>query len=208
MPHNSIFIADCALGRGLFAAQAFAANETILRFTGPLIGLDAFIAMGEAEEANPLQVCPTDYIDLEPPGVFGNHSCEPNAGIRDDVVLVALRPIAAGEEVRCDYSTTMWEDDEPWTMLCRCGTASCRGVVDQFPTLPYELQARYLALKIVMPHRRADDDAVKFPQMPIHYNNRILLSVPAEHVTDIDLVRPRRCWQNVRQRFPRKRITA
>ncbi len=145
-----IFIADCELGRGLFAAQAFATNESILRFTGPLIGLAEAIAKGDTE-GNPLQVGSADYIDLEAPGVFGNHSCEPNAGIRNDVVLVALRPIAVGEEIRYDYSTTMWEEDVPggWSMPCRCGSALCRGIVANFPTLPVELRARYLALGIV-----------------------------------------------------------
>lgn len=105
----SIFVANCELGRGLFAARGFAAGETILRFTGPLIGLADAIAKGDTE-GNPLQVSPTDYIDLEPPGVFANHSCEPNAGIRDNTILVALQLITVGEEIRYDYSTTMWED--------------------------------------------------------------------------------------------------
>lgn len=147
-PSSSVFIADCSLGRGLFAARAIAANETILRFTGQLISLADAIAKGDTE-GNPLQVSETDYIDLEPPGVFGNHSCEPNAGIRDDVVLVTLRPIAAEEEIRYDYSTTMWEEGRGWSMPCRCGAALCRGVVANFPTLPSELRARYLALGIV-----------------------------------------------------------
>ena len=66
-------------------------------------------------------------------------------------MLVALRPLAIGEEIRWDYSTSMWEDhDGAWTMPCRCGSAACRGVVDQFPTLPLEVQTRYLAQGIVM----------------------------------------------------------
>lgn len=148
---DSVFIADCELGRGLFAARAFNADEPILNFTGPLIGLAEAIAKGEAE-ANPLQVGPVSYIDLEPPGVFANHSCEPNAGIRDDVVLVALQPIAVGEEIRYDYSATMWEEDAAWggwTMPCRCGSPRCRGVVDNFPTLPADVRVRYLSQGIV-----------------------------------------------------------
>lgn len=127
--HAPIFIADCELGRGLFAARAFAAGETILRFTGPLINLAQSIAKGETE-GNPLQVGPLDYIDLEPPGVFGNHSCEPNAGIRDDVVLVALRPLVAGEEIRFDYSTTMWED------VASGGAGACPAAVEQARAVP------------------------------------------------------------------------
>lgn len=143
-----VFIADCELGRGVFAAKTFAEGETILRFTGQMIRFADTVAKGDAE-ANPLQVGPDAYMDLEAPGVLTNHSCEPNAGIRDDVVLVALKPVAAGEEIRYDYSTTMWEERGGWTMPCRCGAAACRGVVDQFPTLPADVQKRYLLLGIV-----------------------------------------------------------
>ena len=148
----SVFIADCELGRGVFAARAFAAGEFILRFSGPLIDLERGSSLGD-HEANPLQVSATEYMDLEQPGIFINHSCEPNTGVKDDAystMLVALRPLAIGEEIRWDYSTSMWEEIGPWTMPCRCGSAACRGVVDQFPTLPLEVQTRYLAQGIVM----------------------------------------------------------
>lgn len=70
--------------------------------------------------------------------------------------LFAARPIAAGEQIRYDYSNTMWEADEclavgdtPWAMRCRCGSAQCRGTVGEFPTLPASLREHYLALGIV-----------------------------------------------------------
>lgn len=31
--------------------------------------------------------------------IFSNHSCDPNIGVRGQIVFVALRPIAAGEEL-------------------------------------------------------------------------------------------------------------
>lgn len=77
-----------------------------------------------------------------------NHSCNPNCGIRNGV-LVALRNIIEGEEIAYDYSTTM--DERYWTMACRCGAAACRGIVDDFRTLPEELRRQYLSLGIVMP---------------------------------------------------------
>jgi SET domain-containing protein len=30
--------------------------------------------------------------------IFSNHSCEPNIGVREQIVFVAMRDIAAGEE--------------------------------------------------------------------------------------------------------------
>jgi hypothetical protein len=143
---NSVFISQCDLGRGLFAGQDFAAGEVILKFTGPTISLADALAK-EDEQSNALQIGDRLYIDLESPGVFGNHSCDPNAGIMEDRVLVALRLISRGEEIRYDYSTTMWE--EMWTMPCQCGSSRCRSVVRDFPELPAEVRAEYLRLRVV-----------------------------------------------------------
>ncbi|MEY2881896.1 MAG: hypothetical protein RLZZ15_4276 [Verrucomicrobiota bacterium] len=145
---KNVFVADCALGRGLFAARAFASGERILEFTGPVITLAKTIAKGEAE-ANPLQFDDDRYFDLPPPVVFLNHSCAPNTGVTDGRWLIALRKISADEELRFDYSTTMQESR--WTMACRCGAANCRGVVADFRLLPIERQEHYLRLGIVQP---------------------------------------------------------
>ena len=145
---NTVYLADCALGRGVFAARHFALGERILEFTGPVISLAEAIAKGDAE-ANPLQFEEELYLDLLPPAVFLNHSCAPNTGIADERSLVALREILPDEELRFDYSTTMHEDH--WTMACRCGAANCRGVVADFRLLPHERQQHYLQLGIVQP---------------------------------------------------------
>lgn len=76
-----------------------------------------------------------------------NHSCEPNAGVVDDTVLIALRDIAPGEEITFDYSTTMSEQLE--TMQCLCGQATCRRVIGDFHDLPRAVKDRYLAARLV-----------------------------------------------------------
>lgn len=60
-------------------------------------------------------------------GRFINHSCEPNARVRDYVHVVAARPIGAGEELTIDYALT--EEDPHWSMPCRCGAPTCRKTV-------------------------------------------------------------------------------
>ena len=54
---------------------------------------------------------------------FLNHSCDANAVLHERM-LVASRPIAAGEEVTFDYECNEWELAEPFR--CRCGAAACR----------------------------------------------------------------------------------
>ena len=80
-----------------------------------------------------------------------NHSCDPNAGLKEDREMVALREIQPGEEVAFDYSTTMSE--RHWTMPCACGAAGCRKVVGDFHELPILVQQRYLQLAVVQRRR-------------------------------------------------------
>jgi SET domain-containing protein len=56
------------------------------------------------------------------PGDYGNHSCDPNT----DRNRVALRDIAAGEELTSDYAQFSTKD---WEMTCHCGAKNCKGVV-------------------------------------------------------------------------------
>ena len=80
--------------------------------------------------------------------MLANHWCAPNAGIRQDRELVALRDIAPREEIRYGYSTTM--DEKSFTMRCRCGAPGCRQVVRDFSELPEGLQQYYLSRGLVM----------------------------------------------------------
>ena len=138
--------APCELGLGLFAARDFADGELLFVFEGPVIEAAAVNSLGE-REPNPLQIAPRLYVDVQQPGVYINHSCEPNAGVRNDVEVYSLRRILAGEEIRFDYSTSMSE--KRWTMRCLCGTPSCRGLVTDFHELPEALRERYMSLGIV-----------------------------------------------------------
>jgi hypothetical protein len=52
------------------------------------------------------------------PNHYGNHSCDPNLWWADAYILVARRPIAAGEEVTSDYATSTGVAD--FTMDCAC----------------------------------------------------------------------------------------
>ena len=139
-------IAKSPHGLGLFAVADVPAGVAILNFTGELIGLEEVLASG-IDESYPLQVGPTSYLDLDSRSRVVNHSCAPNAGLRSDRILVALRDIHRDEEICYDYSTTMSE--RRWTMQCLCGEPKCRGTVGDFQDLPMDLQQQYLQLGVV-----------------------------------------------------------
>jgi hypothetical protein len=146
MKPDNLKVSDCNVGRGLFARRAFTPGELIIVFGGPRFDRNHGIHDTESG-ANLLQTGWRTYILPEPPALFANHSCNPNAGLINGRRMVAIRPIAENEEIRFDYSTTMAENF--WTMDCRCGDPACRKVVTDFKYLPPEVQSRYLKLGIV-----------------------------------------------------------
>jgi hypothetical protein len=87
-----------------------------------------------------LQVGPAVHIDLPdgyPPEElmdrfywrYMNHSCEPNAFIRDRDVF-ALRRIEPWDEITFHYNTTEYELSEPFD--CRCASPRCDGQIRGF----------------------------------------------------------------------------
>lgn len=80
----------------------------------------------------PTRPCPADRV---------NHSCDPNAGMRGPIALVALRVIQVGEEVRYDYAMSDGSDYDEFE--CHCGTQACRGRVSGLDWQDQTLWARY-----------------------------------------------------------------
>jgi uncharacterized protein len=67
-------------------------------------------------------------IDGEGIAAYLNHSCNPNCEVDENknrVWIVALRNIAAGEELLWDYN--LYDDDDP--APCHCGSPKCRGTM-------------------------------------------------------------------------------
>src|SRR5207237_7395912 len=87
-----------------------------------------------------LYIGPLTDVEREGSMVFSNHSCEPNIGVRGQIVFVALRDVEIGEELTHDWAMT---DDDDSSMECRCGAASCRGVVTGKDWRNPGLQAKY-----------------------------------------------------------------
>lgn len=143
---EKFYIAECSFGRGLFAKRDIRKGEVIFMFTGKLIDFNQTVNKQD-NFGDPLQIGKNLYINLEEPMRFINHSCNPNTGIKNDIVLIALKDIRKGEELYFDYSTTM--DEDHWVMQCKCGNTNCRKVIKDFKYLPSQLKEKYLTLNIV-----------------------------------------------------------
>lgn len=73
-----------------------------------------------------------------------NHSCDPNVILdTENLLMVARRDIAKGEELSFFYPSTEWEMDAPF--ICLCGASNCIHVVAGARFLPLStLEAQYL----------------------------------------------------------------
>jgi SET domain-containing protein len=135
-------------GRGLFATARIRAGEVIVTTGGHLLPFES-LASHELP-GHPIQVetrlvlSPESVDELD--GIFiVNHSCSPNAGMKGQLSLVALRDIHSGEEICFDYAMTDSDPDGRTTfeMDCRCGSPHCRGRVTDMDWRDPELQQKY-----------------------------------------------------------------
>lgn len=116
-------------GRGVVAAEPIAAGALLALFGGAVVHASQLDALPPDERRKVLQVDDELYLlsTVESMADWVNHCCEPNAGLRGQVALVALRDIERGEEISYDYAMS---DGSPYdSFACRCGASGCRGRV-------------------------------------------------------------------------------
>jgi hypothetical protein len=134
------------VGRGLFADAPIAQGEIVCVKGGHLLTKAEFANYKGAANDAELQIAadlflaPTTEAEFEGVMMFLNHSCEPNVGVQGQIVFVAMRDVAAGEELTLDYAM-IDHDTEP--MTCRCGAAGCRGIITGQDWRKPELQQKY-----------------------------------------------------------------
>jgi hypothetical protein len=133
-------------GRGLFAVAPVARGEVVCVKGGHVFDrrrleeLQPRLGPAEIQIGENLFIGPIADEEREGSMIFSNHSCEPNIAVRGEITFVALRDIAAGEELTHDWATT---DDDGYEMECRCGSPSCRGRVTGQDWRRPDLQERY-----------------------------------------------------------------
>jgi hypothetical protein len=133
-------------GRGLFADAAIARGEIVCVKAGHLLDKAAFAQVqgvandADLQIADELFLAPVTADEFEDVMMFLNHSCEPNVGIQGQIVFVAMRDVAAGEELTLDYATI---DHDAGPMVCRCGAAGCRRLITGRDWQRPELQRKY-----------------------------------------------------------------
>jgi len=130
-------------GKGIFALKDIQKGKEILYFTGKVVEVEDESKYPKfvRDHWHPIDEKGNKRIYLLPefPSMYMNHSCEPNAGVKENIHLVAIKDIKKGDEINIDYSTLFLEG---WKMECQCDSDKCRGVISTFDTLNPKDQER------------------------------------------------------------------
>lgn len=133
-------------GRGLVARESIGKGEVVAIKGGHVVDQRTFeenagvIGDSDIQIADGFYLVPLSAEEHDAVMMFLNHSCEPNAGVMGNIVFVAMRDIAPGEEITIDYAMI---DDGDFTLECRCGASSCRGTISGRDWTRPELQEKY-----------------------------------------------------------------
>lgn len=115
--------------RYVVAVRPIAQGETVAVFGGTVVSRAQLARLGPGAPSRSLQV-EEDlflYSDVDGPGDWINHACEPNLELRGQIVLVAARDIEPGEELSFDYGAAEGSSIDEFP--CQCGAPRCRGRV-------------------------------------------------------------------------------
>lgn len=131
-------------GWGSFAQETITAGETVAAFGGWVVPGTILESLSADRQHRSIQVDDDLYLvsgDTPEPGDMLNHSCEPNCGLLGQLLVVAMRDIAAGDELTFDYATCDASDYDEFR--CLCGEPTCRGIVTGSDWRDPELQKKY-----------------------------------------------------------------
>jgi hypothetical protein len=148
-------------GRGLFAVAKIDKGEIVAVKGGHIVDRETLrleitprLGPVEIQIGDDLYIAPVTAEERELSMLYSNHSCDANTGMRGEITFVAMRGIAAGEELTHDWAIT---DDDDYSVECKCGAPVCRKILTGKDWQRPELREKYagyfsayLAEKIAM----------------------------------------------------------
>jgi uncharacterized protein len=142
------------IGKGVFVKTGtIEKDEMLFVMGGSILTIEDENNLSGVVEDKPIEI--SEYFSIGPrnaaelkrmPQHYVNHSCNPNAGFKGQIFMVAMREIMTGEDIAYDYAMVMHSNPEStsfFTMQCLCGQPNCRGVITEDDWQRPELQHRY-----------------------------------------------------------------
>ncbi|TSC98433.1 MAG: hypothetical protein Greene101449_933 [Candidatus Peregrinibacteria bacterium Greene1014_49] len=121
-------------GWGVFARDTINKGELVAAWGGKICHkkeMKRLCKKRPAYASHPISVfddlflVPLDVNLIEDSDKF-NHSCNPNTGVRGQILLIARKQIPVGEEICFDYETTQMGNFDGLPFLCKCNSKNCR----------------------------------------------------------------------------------
>lgn len=136
-------------GKGVYAKELIKEGEIIYTLTGERINetdCDKMIEEGKISNDDPLQISRDQYFLLDDISRSFNHSCEPNAGLKGESILFAIRDILPNHEIVYDYSTTVPPYNDTFTTMnnCLCSSEICRKELGNVLSIPKDVLDYYI----------------------------------------------------------------
>jgi hypothetical protein len=131
-------------GHAVIACQPLDKGELIAVWSGRIVDDDALKELPAALRQHSVQVEEGLFLtSLKPDEApdYINHCCDPNAGLSGQIAVVAMRPIAPGEEITFDYAMSDGSGYDEFS--CACGASTCRRRVTGEDWRLAELWRRY-----------------------------------------------------------------
>ena len=150
--------------KGIFASQYIKKGEIITFIKGEFVNFVVKNKKDAQHGPDWFGICHNTWINPVETFCYLNHSCDPNAGIKGKVEMVALKNIKREEEITIDYSIT--EEDTFWALhkQCNCGSKKCRKIIKSIQFLPQKVFDSYLPYipkyfqKVYIKHHNNEDN--------------------------------------------------
>jgi uncharacterized protein len=141
--HPALYHVGGPTGRSIVTSLPVPRGTVLAVWGGTTFDAPSFFQLPPDRRQISVQI--EDHLFLVPetegPAEWINHSCDPNAGLLGQIVLVALRDIDVGEHVCYDYAMS---DGSPYDEFeCSCGAQTCRSRVSGNDWQRSELWSRY-----------------------------------------------------------------
>jgi SET domain-containing protein len=116
---------------GCYTTRAIRKGKRVCEYDGPRFSKDEADERYKDRDITYLFSCGDDGTVIDGFGIamFINHSCDPNCeseNMDGRVYVVAIRNIAAGEELTYEYNLHDSDDED---QNCYCGAKKCRGTM-------------------------------------------------------------------------------
>lgn len=131
---------------GVIAKRDYKKGEVIFKVEGPILSEGTRYSFAAGLDMHIEPVCEDGISDF---GHYLNHSCDPNVIVRPihgdgapRIDVITRRDIQNGEELAFDYATLEYSVTVAGAP-CKCGTGTCRSVIQGFKDMPEDEKERY-----------------------------------------------------------------